>query len=249
VAPFYAAIWSLFTLRLTAHETINALSIAREEAKGMAKREGEVVDFVALHTLAISFFPIWIKELESSLGIIKCRVNAENFSGSVESVLSGASDFMLGYHHPTVPTMVDDKRYPAIKVADDTMIAVSAVGVDGLPMYSLTQKDPFPFLTYTSDSFLGRVTALILERSNLTSQTDFRYENSVSEALKSACIQGLGIAWLPTMAIDGELADGRLVRVSTEKEEAKITIKLHRSIERSRSEIERLWAFAKSREL
>jgi len=51
------------------------------------------------------------------------------------------------------------------------------------------------------------------------------------------------------MAIDGELADGRLVRVSTGKEEAKITIKLHRSIERSRSEIERLWAFSKSRAL
>lgn len=233
--------------KITAHEILNTLFNAREEVRGLVKREGEIVDFVALHTLAISFFPTWITEMERSLGPIKCRVQTENFSGNVEAILSGSSDFMLGYHHPAIPTMVDDARHPAIKVAEDRVIAVSAADPNGAAQFTLAGDARFPYLAYTPDSFLGRISSLIFERSGLMAKAEFRYENSVSEALKAACVQGLGVAWLPELAIRTELESGQLVRISETEHEAKVSIRLYRSMERSRSEIERLWAFASNR--
>jgi len=231
--------------RPVAHEMINTLSTARAEAKGLVRREGEVLEFVALHTLAISYFPKWICRIGEAVGPIKSRVVAENFSGCVEAILSGSSDFMLCYHHPTVPMITDDARYPSMKIAEDQMVAVSGVSSDGGVLFDL-QADLFPLLSYTSDSFLGKMTALILERTGLNTRAEFRYENSVGEALKAACLEGMGVAWLPRVAIEQELADGKLVKISTPESENPISIHLYRSMERSRSDVERFWSFVSS---
>ncbi len=233
----------------TAHEVIKSLSIAREEARGMASRQGEIIDIVALHTLAISYFPIWITEIERSLGALKIRINAENFSSCVESLLSGSSDFMLCYQHTIVPTMFDDDLYPSIKLAEDRLIAVCAADQNEHPKHDINNGGRFPHLAYTADSLLGRVTNYVLEKSNLTEYAEFRYENSVSEALKAACIEGLGVAWLPAIGIKNELESGKLIKISNDEQETVLSVKLHRAKERSRSEIERLWALASSKKL
>jgi DNA-binding transcriptional LysR family regulator len=232
--------------RQTAHDTISTLSTARAEAKGLVRREGEVLDFVALHTLAISYFPEWITHIGKTLGPIKSRVVAENFSGCVEAILSGSSDFMLCYHHPTVPMITDDTRYPSMKIAEDRMVAVSVAEPDGTARFSLQGEDPFPLLSYTRDSFLGKMTGLILERTGLGKNCVFQYENSVGEALKTASLEGMGVAWLPLEAVKRELGEGRLIKISDEASENPISIHLYRSMERSRSDVERFWSYMSS---
>jgi LysR family transcriptional regulator, hypochlorite-specific transcription factor HypT len=232
--------------RPVAHDLINTLSTARAEAKGLVRREGEVLDFVALHTLAISYFPTWITHIGETLGPIKSRVVAENFSGCVEAILSGSSDFMLCYHHPTVPMITDDARYPSMKIAEDRMVAVSVAEADGSARFNLDGKEPFPLLSYTRDSFLGKMTNLILERTGLRENCHFHYENSVCEALKSASLEGMGVAWLPLVAVERELGEGRLIRISDERCENPMSIHLYRSMERSRSEVERFWSYMSS---
>jgi len=230
----------------TAHEVIKSLTIAREEARDNASRHGEIIDIVALHTLAISYFPLWISKIERSLGALKIRINAENFSSCVESLLSGSSDFMLCYQHSIVPTMFDDELYPSIKLAEDSLLAVCVADQNGNPKYSINKGESFPHLAYTAECLLGRVTNYVLEKSKLTHCAEFRYENSVSEVLKAACLEGLGVAWLPSAAIKNELEYGSLIRISTDEQESSLSVRLHRSKERSRSEIERLWALASS---
>ncbi|WP_093914937.1 LysR family transcriptional regulator [Sulfitobacter marinus] len=232
--------------RPVAHDMINTLSTARAEAKGLVRREGEVLDFVALHTLAISYFPGWITSIGKTLGPIKSRVVAENFSGCVEAILSGSSDFMLCYHHPTVPMIADDARYPSMKIAEDRMVAVSAAAPDGSARYRLDSEEPFPLLSYTRDSFLGKMTNLILERTGLRDRCVFQYENSVCEALKAASLEGMGVAWLPMAAAERELNEGRLVKISDDGSENPISIHLYRSMERSRSDVERFWSYMSS---
>ncbi|MDP1668406.1 LysR substrate-binding domain-containing protein [Phaeovulum sp.] len=231
--------------RQTAHSTISQLATARTEAKGLAKREGEVLEFTALHTLAISFFPPWISGIARSLGTLRSRVMAENFSGCVEAVLSGASDFMLCYHHASVPMIADDKRYPSVKIADDRLVAVCAPGPDGTPLHSL-DNESFPFLAYSRESFLGKMTDGIVDRVGLRDACEFRYENSVAEALKTACVEGLGVAWLPQLCVQRELDGGRLLRLGDKGCENQISIRLYRSMERSRSDVERFWSFVRS---
>lgn len=234
------------SFRPVAHELINTLTTARAEAKGLAKREDEVLEFVALHTLAISYFPKWMRQISATLGPVKSRVVAENFSGCVESILAGSSDFMLCYHHHTVPMIADDSRYPSIKIAEDRMIAVSGTDRDGKALYSIDHNRPIALLCYTRDSFLGKMTNLIIDRAGLREQCDLHYENSVGEALKAACLEGMGVAWLPSGAVERELAEKRLVKISDSLTENPISIHLYRSMERSRKDVERFWSFVSS---
>ncbi|MBY5978312.1 LysR family transcriptional regulator [Phaeobacter italicus] len=230
----------------TAIDTVAALKQTKSDIRGLSRREASVLDFVALHTLAISFFPTWLTGMSSHLGPIKSRLVAENFSGCAEAILSGNADFMLCYYHPAVPTISDENRYPSSTIAKDQIIAVSCVGADGRVKYSLAADNPVPFLSYPPDTFLGRVSQVCLERGNLGDAVEPVYENSVAEALKSACLAGLGVAFLPEGAAERELQDGTLHKISRPEYELAIEIKLYRSIERSRAELERFWMLAQN---
>ncbi|WP_168797852.1 LysR substrate-binding domain-containing protein [Pacificoceanicola onchidii] len=231
------------SFRVTALETVNALHTARSEAHEKLQREGEVISFVALHTLAISFFPEWIAECARSLGTLRSRVVAADYSGCVEDLMTGNADFMLGYHHASIPTITDSSSYTSLEVARDTLVAVSGVHPDGSPIFDLSDPGPLPFLCYTRDSFLGRMTTHVTERAGLTERFDVICENSVAEALKSACHAGLGVAWVPKLAAADMLETGQLARISAPDQECTMQIHLYRSIERSRKMIERLWSY------
>lgn len=58
------------------------------------------------------------------------------------------------------------------------------------------------------------------------------------------CIEGLRVAWLPEIKAKKDLANGSLIKISDSAIDIKIHIKLFRSIERSRVELERFWKLA-----
>jgi DNA-binding transcriptional LysR family regulator len=232
--------------RPVAYELISTLSTVQAEALGLVHREGEVLDFVAIHTLAISYFPSWISQINDAIGPMKTRVIAESFSGCVEAILSGSSDFMVCYHHPSIPMIAKDIRYPSMKIADDRIIAVSIANPDGTARYQFDGEGTVPLLAYTQDSFLGKVTNLILKRSGMGERCVFQHQSSFGEVLKAMCLAGLGVAWLPQVAIQNELDEGRLIKISSPESEHPVSIHLYRSFERSRKEIEQLWSYASS---
>lgn len=232
--------------KITAVDVIRTLEFAKDEALGMSSRKEEVIEIVALHTLAISYFPVWIAATEKSLGPVKVRIRAESYSSCAEALLSGSSDFMLGYHHDVMPMIMDDDRHTSIKLADDKLIAVCVPNNSGAPLFDLNYATPFPYLAHTPESVLGRITNSILENSGLSEYAEFRYENSVSEALKIACLNGLGVAWLPTICVKEEIEKGELVHIKNKQFETSLSVKLHRSTARSRGEVERLWSLVAS---
>ncbi len=228
----------------TAIDTVKALKLSQNDIRDLSRREASVLDFVALHTLAISFFPPWLTKMSSHLGPIKTRLVAENFSGCAEAILNGSADFMLCYSHPSVPTISDENRYPSATIAQDKMIAVSGVDASGAPKFRLDDDGQIPYLSFSPDTFLGRISQVCIERCQLGEKLSTIYENSVAEALKSACLEGQGLAFLPAEAAKRELEDGLLCRVGQTELEPTIYIKLYRSIERSRPELERFWMLA-----
>ncbi len=232
--------------RKSAEECIRSLQDARQEATRLMARSGEVISFAALHTLALSYFPRWSADLQASLGVMSFRMVADNLSGCIEAVISGSSDLTLCYSHPSVPTALDINRYPSIALAHDRILPVSAPNGDGTPKFQLGEGATLPFLGYASDSFLGRIANTIVQSNALAPLLELRYENSMAEALKSVALEGGGLAWLPEICAQRELAAGNLVLAGDERFTKSISIRLYRSIERSRSEVERLWAFAKS---
>ncbi|SNZ21167.1 transcriptional regulator, LysR family [Cohaesibacter gelatinilyticus] len=228
----------------TAIDTINALKLTRNDIRNSTRREAERLDFVALHALAISFFPFWLKHMIGHLGPIKSRLIAENFSGCAETILNGNADFMLCYSHPSVPTISDQERYPSTTIARDRIIAVSATETHGKARYDFDTENQTPFLSYPPDTFLGQISRVCIQRGNLEDRITPTYENSVAEALKYACLEGHGITFLPEGVVKRELAEGILIKVSQPAYETQIDVKLYRSIERARPELERFWRLA-----
>ena len=228
----------------TAIDTVTALKLSKTDIRDLSRREASVLDFVALHTLAISFFPAWLTRMSNHLGPIKTRLVAENFSGCAEAILTGSADFMLCYFHPSVPTISDEDRYPSVTIARDEMIAVSGADATGAPKFRLDGDEQVPFLSYAPDTFLGRISQVCRERGRLGHKLALVYENSVAEALKSACLEGHGVAFLPAEAAKREMAEGLLLKISQPECELPIDVKLYRSIERTRSELERFWMLA-----
>ena len=73
---------------------------------------------------------------------------------------------------------------------------------------------------------MGKVTNVILSRSPCSLQ--LRYENALSEALKTMARAGRGMAWLPESAARQDLADGRLVPAGGAKWREQLNICLFR---------------------
>lgn len=225
----------------TAQDALSVLRVGREEALGFVPKIEEVVSISASHTLAISFFVDWHEQLQSRLGNVKARIVADHVAGCVEALISGNCDLMLAYNSPLLPTLTDIGRYPSIVLGSDRLVPVSAVNSTGKAIFSLDDGIPQPYLCYSSDSYLGRLTALVIAREQLSSQLQFCYECSMSDVLKRGALAGSGVAWVPERAVRDELARGRLIIVGDVSHTAPLDICLFRHTELDQLVAERIW--------
>lgn len=225
----------------TAQEALSVLRVGRDEALGFVPKIEEVVSISASHTLAVSFFVDWHEQLQSRLGNLKARVVPDHVAGCVDALISGNCDLMLAYNSPLLPTLTDIVRYPSIVLGSERLVPVSAVDDTGQALYTLDSDISQPYLCYSSDSYLGRLTALILKRQNLSARLNFRYECSMSDVLKRGALAGSGIAWVPERAVRDELAAGRLVIISDDSHTAPLDICLFRHAEHDQRVAERIW--------
>ena len=138
---------------------------------------------------------------------------ADDMAGCLEALLTGSADILLTYSHPDIITSQIVDTFAALSVAEDRMVAVSGAGADGAPLYEL--DDPrIPYLRYSDESFLGKLTARILsDHEDLARRLDPKYQNSMADGLKAAARAGLGVAWLPLQVAGDDLDQGRLVRI------------------------------------
>lgn len=228
--------------RKTAQETLDTLRSGREEAQGFVPKAGEVVSIAASHTIAVSFFADWHAGLQATIGPVKARVIADHVAGCVEALITGTCDLMLTYSSPALPTLADMGRYPSIPLAHERLVPVSAPARNGVARYALAGREVLPYLCYSGNSYLGRLTASVIDRESLADRLEFRYECSMSDVLKRGVLAGAGIAWVPELAVRDELAAGSLVLAGEERHTAPLGISLYRKAELSRPEVERIWA-------
>ncbi|WP_262054581.1 substrate-binding domain-containing protein, partial [Burkholderia thailandensis] len=91
----------------------------------------------------------------------------------------------------------------------------SAPGRGGRARYALpgTADAPVPYLSYTPNAYLGRMTEVIIANARAPLFLDKVYETDMAEALKAMALAGHGVAFLPHSAVEDALAGGRLVKL------------------------------------
>lgn len=234
--------------RETAEEAVQTLYLARTDFRNEQAARRAALSFSALHSIALTFFPPWIGGLKSNLGLGSTRMSAGNLHECVETFVNGNCDFLICYTHEAVPVHLDPNKFPSHILAKDQLIPVCATNEHGLPVYSLDAKldGKIPYLSYSSDAFLGLVTEPFISFSKLDKVLETVHEDPMAESLKRMTIEGAGISWLPYSLLASDLDNGSLIRCGDQTFDINLDITLYHSHDRSRSNVMQLWSYVTS---
>ncbi len=224
--------------RESAEEIVRLCYQSRAGLAGRKTPTQGMIALTALHTLSVTFVPQWLSSLRPSLGQIGSRVLPENYALCIQALVDGGYDFLLTFHHPSIPVPLDPGRFPFVTVGQDHLAAVaSAAHID-----DWRAAGPLPLLQYSRGSFLGLLTSLAQGQPGAP-ETFVAHvnENSMAEAMKFMALEGHGVAWLPRSLAAAEIAAGRLQVVAPEMP---MDIRLYRDGTRSRPVVERVWQAA-----
>jgi DNA-binding transcriptional LysR family regulator len=197
-------------------EMLGQINGVREMLRNNRVTATKTIDLAVPHTLSLTFVPKWLAALERDFASINSRLIALNVHDAVLQLVEGGCDLLLCYHHPRQPVQLDPGRYDMLLMGREALCAYARCGADGEPEYRLPgRKDaPLPFLSYTTNAYLGRMVDLILADAKPGLHFDKRYETDMAEGLKMMALDGHGIAFLPQSAVTREVAQRQLARAS-----------------------------------
>ena len=237
------------TFRETAEELVTQLNSMRDDFRGLSKQEKATLSFSALHSLADTFFPDWVRNIQN-LGYVMpgTRIMGHDLHDCVQAMKTGDTDFMLTYSHDCTPIFLSEAEFPYIDLSEDRFIPVSIADDNGRARFDpwTGNGQSIPFLRYRKNCLLGKVMEETLGRMEPTCQFNTIYENSMASAIRAMVLAGHGLGWLPESSIRQELREGRLVQPGNNADAAILKIRLYRSHIRSRPAVERFWLFLSS---
>ncbi|GGY42210.1 LysR family transcriptional regulator [Pseudoduganella albidiflava] len=188
-------------------EMLGQINGVRELLRHKRVTAQTTIDLAVPHTLSLTFVPKWITQLEEDFGPIHSRLMALNVHDAVLQLVEGGCDLLLCYHHPRQPVQLDPGRYDMLVMGREALRAYARCDRTRQPMFTLPGRKaaPLPFLSYTTNAYLGRMVDLILADARPALHLDKRYETDMAEGLKMMALEGRGIAFLPESAVTREV--------------------------------------------
>jgi DNA-binding transcriptional LysR family regulator len=188
---------------------------ARVLLRGHIGAPATTIEFAVPHTLSLTYFPKWLQRIEAQMGPIHTRLRALNVHDAVLSLVEGGCDLVMGYHHPSHPVALDPGHYDMLTLGFEPISPFSAPLRAGRPRFQLpgTADAPVPYLSYTPNAYLGRMTEVIIAKAPERLYLDRVYETDMAEALKAMALAGHGVAFLPHSAVEDAVAAGDLIRL------------------------------------
>jgi len=232
-------------------EMLGQINNARALLRGKRPTAQTTVDFAVPHTLSLTFMPKWMTELEAGFGTLRTRLIALNVHDAVMTMVEGGCDLLLCYHHPRQPVQLDASRYEMLTLGNEALRAYARCDRSGTPEFSLpgSAKSPLPFLSYTSNAYLGRMVELILTDAKRPLHLEKRYETDMAEGLKMMALEGHGVVFLPESAVTRELKQKQLARADGGNAEWEVNMEIRLYRERPTSQrpgkpvVSRLWDY------
>ncbi len=202
------------TLRTQALEILGALQSARNLMRAQRPGGQDVVEFAIPHTLAFTFFPHWLMELEQHgrLGRVKTRLIALNVHDAVLRLTEGGCDLLIAYHHASQPLQLAPERYEMLSLGHETLAAYAKPDAEGQPLFRLgAGAAPVPLLAYAAGAYLGHMVELVIRQLPAPPALETRYETDMAEGLKAMALEGHGLAFLPASSVRQALLNRQLV--------------------------------------
>lgn len=234
-----------------AMEMLGQINNARALLRNKRPAAQTTIDFAVPHTLSLTFMPKWMTQLQSGFGPLHTRLIALNVHDAVMTMVEGGCDLLLCYHHPRQPVQLDTGRYDMLTLGSEALRAYARCGKAGVPQLVLpgSAKSPLPFLSYTSNAYLGRMVDLILADAKHPLHLEKRYETDMAEGLKMMALEGHGIAFLPESAVVREVKQKQLARADNGKSDWEVNMEIRLYRERPSAQrpgkpiVARLWDY------
>jgi LysR family transcriptional regulator, hypochlorite-specific transcription factor HypT len=203
------------TLHSQAIDMLRTLYASRSVLRGHASSTHDVVEFATPHTLALTFIPGWLARIQSQYGQIKSRLTALNVHDAVLRLVEGGCDILIAYHHPSQPLQIDMDQFDMIVLGKELLAPFSKLTETGDPQFTLpaTARRAAPYLAYGAGAYLGRIVDFLLTDIKTSIHLNRVYETDMSESLKAMAVEGHGIAFLPTSAVQNEILNRKLTQV------------------------------------
>ena len=233
-------------------EMLQSLQSTRSMLRAHSSGDKGMVGFAVPHTLAFTFFPAWVSQVQAQFGSFKSRLIALNVHDAVMRLVEGGCDLLIAYHHSSQPFQLDMARYEMVRLGEELLAPYCKPDAHGKPMFMLpgVAGESLPFLAYGPGAYLGRLTELLLKDAEAPVHLERVYETDMAEGLKAMAIEGHGVAFLPYSAVRKELAAGRLVSAVPEgshKFQLPMDVLAYRERptgkDNSKSVVQALWSF------
>lgn len=231
------------SFRLHARGILSSVQMARAEVRASQPDVEEVVRFALPHTLALNFFPAWLAQAQRSIGRISTRLIAGNLYEVLSLFEEGGCDLLLIYEHPVHPVDLNPTVCESVSLAEEVLQPYCAVDNRGKPMFAFPGKPDAltPYLAFSGNAYLRRVVDSLLEEAPSPAHLHMTYETDMSEGLKMMMLAGHGIAFLPSSAVEREVAAGQVVALGGGGWRQSLEVRAFRSRRKQSLLVERLW--------
>ena len=205
------------TFHAQALEMLDALQATRNLMRGHTAAGQDMIEFAVPHTLAFTFFPHWLMQVNTDLragfGPLKSRLTALNVHDAVLRLTEGGCDLLIAYHHASQPLPLSAERYEMLSLGSETLGPYAKADAEGRPLFSLPGRrgQRVPFLSYAPGAYMARLVEMILKQAGEPLLLDSIYETDMAEGLKAMALEGHGLAFLPQSSVRKELLAGSLM--------------------------------------
>jgi LysR family transcriptional regulator, hypochlorite-specific transcription factor HypT len=227
-------------------EMVREMYRLRTDCRNVAGASSQLITFASLHTLAIYFFPTWVRSPDMPSAPMRTSMHTADFLECIEHLTSGRCDFVITYDHPDGPPVLEAGPFESLQIGKDRLILVSGVDSSGQPLFTLdpAEGDEVPYLAYSwNDGYLGKLISLIRSRSRRPLNLSIVYQSSLAEGLKHMAVAGHGVAWLPQICVRKSIAQGELVQIGGQQLSLEMEIRIFRRTGSGSRDAEALWKF------
>ncbi|MGB7204033.1 MAG: LysR family transcriptional regulator [Anderseniella sp.] len=195
----------------TAKRMIQALHRGRDDVRAKVGVDIDTIRFAAPHSISIHNLMPLVSDLETIIPSLKTHVTSDNLHNCYEQLSERNCDFLMCYRFPGIPVLLDEQKFQFIEIGTERLVPVYSHRKELAKGWQLPgwNSPPMPYLRYSSGSYLGAVAEQLF--SNNQPNLLVRHTDAFAEALKSLCLQGAGLAWLPEASIKSELESEELL--------------------------------------
>lgn len=224
-------------LKPFAEEILRQLETGRRDAMSAAQASTETLLFASTHSLSLTFFPPWLRALESQQALMSSiQLTADSMQGCERLMIDGLAQFLLCHVHPAASSHLSAERFSSVVLGEDILVPVAA---PSLASASVLQEGPF--LAYSAASGMGRILRAAWDEGNRPALGEPVFSSHLASVLAMMARDGRGVSWSPLSLVADDLASGRLVQLGGAADEIRIEIHLVRPRARQLRAAERFW--------